>query len=220
MLGWQNLLFLVPLGLALAYLFAYSLSGWTFGEADVDVEAELDANVELDLDADAEVVAAKPDIDADSDVDNAHGILTQLTWLGVGRVPLSIVLMVLFLTFGLVGFATMQLLRDSLGTNGIWVALPTAAIVSFGLTSLVSQLIARYMPLNESSAESRSSYVGKRGTVVFTVSPTGGTITIRDSGGDLYQLPARCRQGTIAPGTEVILTNYTNGLFHVRPSGF
>ncbi len=220
LLGWWNLIFLVPLGLAMAYLFAYALSGWTFGEADIDVEAELevDADVEAEVDADADHPVARPDIDADSDVGQAHGLMAALTWLGVGRVPLSIVLMVLFLTFGLMGFATMQLLRDVLGSNGFFVALPVAIVLSFGLTSVVSRLIARYMPLNESSAEARASFVGRRGEVIFAVSPEGGTVVVRDAGGDLYQLPARS-DAPIAPGTAIVLTNYEDGTFTVRPSG-
>lgn len=221
LLGWNNLIFLVPLGLALAYLFAYALSGWTFGDMDVDFDADADVDVDADFDADADVEAeaeahaARPDIDADSDVGQSHGLLASLTWLGVGVVPLSIVLMVLMLTFGIVGFATNQLLRDLLGVNGVWVALPVAVLLSFGITSGVSQLIARYMPMNESSARPMGALVGSRGTVVFAVSPEGGTVSVRDAGGDRYQVAARSRE-FIAAGSEVVLVEYRNGLFNVR----
>ena len=225
LLGWNNLIFIVPLGLALAYLFAYALSGWTFGDADVDFDADADVDVEADLDADADVYAehethvARPDIDADSDVGHTHGLLNALTWLGVGVVPLSIVLMVLLLTFGLVGFATNQLLRDAMGMNGVWVALPLAVLFGFGITSGVSQLIARYMPMNESSARPMTALVGSRGTVVFAVSADGGTVSVRDPGGDRYQVAARSSQ-PIAAGSEVVLVDYRDGLFHVRTTDF
>ncbi|MEM1013547.1 MAG: hypothetical protein AAGI46_15165 [Planctomycetota bacterium] len=218
-------MFLVPLGLALAYLFAYSLSGWTFGDADVDADLDVDADVVLDLDADVDFDAdvgvdaavVKPDIDVDTDIgDTPSGILNSLTWVGVGKVPLSIVLMVLLLSFGVVGFATNQLLRDAMGVLAVAVSLPLAVVLALVVTATTSQLIARYMPLSESSAERRSSYVGRRGTVVFTVSPKTGTISVRDAGGDLYQLPARTRDGTIAPGTDVVLTDYQAGVFRVK----
>ncbi len=227
LLGWNNLVFLVPLGLALAYLFAYALSGWTFGDADVDVGADADVEVDVDVDADwdlnadadADHAVARPDIGADSDVGQAHGLLASLTWLGVGRVPLSIVLMVLCLTFGLVGFATNQLLRDSLGVNGFFVALPIAFVLAFAITSGVSQLIARYMPLNESSARPVAALVGSRATVVFAVSADSGTVTVSDAGGDRYQVAARSLK-PIAAGSEVVLVDYRDGSFLVKQLDF
>ena len=215
LLGWWNLVYLVPLGLALAYLFAYALSGWTFGEADVDVDAEADVDVEAEAEA-------RADINADGDVGHTPGgILAALTWLGVGRVPLSIVGMVLLLTFGLAGFAVNQLLRDALGATAVAVSLPAAIVSSLGLTAIVSRLIGRYLPLNESSALARRDLVGRRGTVVFAVTSEAGTVAVRDAGGDRYQVAARSGDGVIPAGTEVVLVSYDEGTrtFAVVPSG-
>ncbi len=91
--------------------------------------------------------------------------------------------------------------------------------MAFTLTSVVSRLIATYMPLNESSAEARASFVGRRGTVVYAVSPDGGTVVVRDAGGDRYQLPARA-DATIPAGTDVVLTTYDHGIFKVKATSF
>ena len=39
-LGWWNLIFMVPFALALMYLVLYTVSGITFGEADADADVE------------------------------------------------------------------------------------------------------------------------------------------------------------------------------------
>src|SRR5438309_3909871 len=113
-LGWWNLIFLVRFGLALAYLGVYTLSGWTFGDADVDADAHVDADVDVHIDAD---VGAHVDVDHDIDHDVDHdadhdtqaetpgsaqpsSILIALSWIGLGKVPVSILLMVLAMTWG------------------------------------------------------------------------------------------------------------------------
>src|SRR5688572_7655421 len=116
-LNWFNLIFVVPFALALAFLGLYTLSGWTFGDADADADAEVDgdAEVEAELEADADA-DADADTDADHDAEHDHdhdasragggsGWFAVLSWLGAGRVPLSIMLMILLLTWGAIGFA-------------------------------------------------------------------------------------------------------------------
>src|SRR6187397_2743296 len=106
--GWWNLVFVAPFFLALAYLGIYAASGVTFGEIDhdTDVNAELDHDFDHDADVDMD---ADTDVDADHDVEHdvdhdaddgesqsGSSLAGALTWLGIGRVPVSIVLTVLF----------------------------------------------------------------------------------------------------------------------------
>src|SRR5688500_2668567 len=98
---WWNLIFIVPFGLALLYLGVYAMSGFTFGEAEADFHADapdMDADAEIAVDADADADGADLHADAGSHVP-IH--IAAMSWLGIGRVPLSLVLMVLLMTWGL-----------------------------------------------------------------------------------------------------------------------
>src|SRR5207249_11936126 len=124
-LGWQNLIFVVPFGLAVIYLGIYTLSGWTFGDADADggidhdIDTDVDAHIDVDahVDVDHDVADADTDADADADHEADHDTeaeggggtsqpsiaLQALSWVGIGKVPASIVLMVLALSWGFIG---------------------------------------------------------------------------------------------------------------------
>ena len=229
LLAWWNLIYMVPFALALTYLFAYAGSGWTFGEFDADAEADVDADADLHADVEFHADAAahgggRAGIDADSEAaGEPQGLLHLLSWLGVGRVPLSIILMVLLLTWGVVGFGTNQALRGAMGTL-VWLAsIPLAAVVSLALTAAVSNALARLLPVAEGGALRRQQLVGRRGTVIFAVTEESGLVGVRDDDGDRYQLAARILPGgeAVPPGEEIVLVRYEpdRSLFLVRASG-
>src|SRR5439155_16281452 len=167
LLAWWNLIFVVPFGLALVYLALYTLSGVTFGEADADShfdtdgDADVDAHADLDTDVDAhaEVDAdAHADADADSHADadaDAEGHvplhIAALAFLGVGRVPLSVLLMVMLMAWGATGFIVNQIVgpRFGAGPRPAILSIPAAALVSLALTRLLVRAIDRWLPLNE-----------------------------------------------------------------------
>src|SRR5829696_983280 len=125
LLEWYNLIFLLPLFLALFYVGIYAISGLTFGETDMDASGDVDPEAHIELDGHAAGPAemhhdldhdlnADADADADADVHtdadtDAHGageghdaavapgsvLATVLSLLGVGKVPLSILLTML-----------------------------------------------------------------------------------------------------------------------------
>ena len=218
LLGWWNLIFIVPLGLALAYLFAYTLSGWTFGEfdfeADADVDVEADVDLEADADVDAEHDGPRFAVDADSEASGSDPrpgsvFMHVLSMLGVGRVPLSVILMVLLLAFGTIGFVGNQILRETLGASGVFVSLPIATLVALAVTAGVSRGLAAVIPV-DTKVVHRRDLVGRRAQVIFRVDEEGGTIVLRDESGDRHQFAARVRPGVapVPPGEEVVLVRY------------
>src|SRR5690349_9527724 len=125
-LAWWNLIFILPFGLALLYLILYAASGLTFGETDSEVE-----------------------IDHDVDAGEASPARAALQWLGVGRVPLSILLMVLLLAWGTSGFLANQILRGSVAeTYLVLASVPIALAVSLLITRILVRAIQRFVPLD------------------------------------------------------------------------
>ncbi|MBA3272861.1 MAG: DUF1449 family protein [Chthoniobacterales bacterium] len=274
-LGWWNLIYVVPFGLALLYLGLYTLTGMHFGDADADgdmdadahgefeahgdveAHADVDADADADLDADADVDAdadldAHADVDADSDVDadghaevsaashgashgDAHShaessqqsstplFMSMLTLIGVGRAPLGLVLMILLMTWGFIGFATNNAVRPVMPRD--WMvalaSLPIAAIGSMALTGGMARMVARFMPTSETSARKRSELCGNVGEALYEISDTFGMVVVRDSQHNRFQVPCRVGQGreAIAKGAQVLLVKYDEAdeSFIVRP---
>lgn len=224
LLGWWNLIFILPFSLALLYLGVYTLSGVTFGDpgadADLDGDAHLDPDAEVHVDADADAdMDAEADADHDADAESAHGGggAALLAWLGVGRAPVSVIAMVFFLTWGVAGFAVNQILRPSWRGSPqsiAGVSIPLAAIISLALTRIVVALMARYLPMNETTARRRHELLGSIGEAMFPIDERFGMASVREAGGDLFQVPCRLEAtraglGHIPKGARVLLTGYS-----------
>jgi hypothetical protein len=70
LLGWWNLIFVIPFLVALTYLGIYTASGLTFGDADADADADADEDDGGDID-DGGDANADQDNDADDGGDDA-----------------------------------------------------------------------------------------------------------------------------------------------------
>jgi membrane protein implicated in regulation of membrane protease activity len=237
LLAWWNLVFLVPLGLALVYLGIYTISGVTFGEgdADVDHDADLDADVDahghvevegdadVDADADSDVEAeaeaeADGDHDVDQDADHGSGggrssFAEALAWLGAGQVPLSTLLMVLLMFWGFIGFTANQFGREWAGIRGAPVALlsiPLALIGSAVATRSVARLVHRLLPNVRTDVRRRSALLGEVGDALFPIDERFGMAAVRDDRGNLYQVRCRIDSGhaAVGKGEKVLLVGY------------
>ena len=116
--------------------------------------------------------AAHLDIDADG------GDL--LGWLGVGRVPLLMVLVVFLAAFGLAGLALQQLVASLLGAPvSPWLASAGAVAAALPLTGLGARALARIMPQDETTAVGLDELVGKRGTITIGIARRGSPAKAR-----------------------------------------
>ena len=226
LLSWWNLVFLLPFGLAAVYLGVYALTGVTFGDADADADHDFDTDadhdighdlghdvdhdVDHDFDADAD---ADVDADADADAAPAHAAhdhvaagghassvpMAVLTWFGVGRVPLSILFMVLFFAWGAIGFMINNSLKQKMGETWQVAAysIPAAAFGSLLITRLVGKLIIRYIPLNETYAGRRHDLLGAVGEAIFDIDDKFGMASVRDERGNLYHVPCKLAGGAV-----------------------
>src|SRR4051812_45155957 len=247
-LEWYNLIFILPLFLALLYVGIYAISGLTFGDADVDAsgaDVDADAHIELhghveapshiesdahfDADADADADAhlgadADADVDADVDADahvEGHGadevapgsvLASALSLLGVGRVPLSIVLMVLMLIWGTIGFFANMLAWEKYQNESIVLAIsiPLAFIASVLGTRLITAAMARWLPTHETYIQRRHELLGAIGEAILPIDSTFGMVAVRDVYGDLFHVGCRLHpnQPSLEKGSKVKLIAY------------
>jgi hypothetical protein len=211
-------------------------------DADADADGDLDADADMDADADAE---ADTEADADNDaaasaVTHAHavhagdghgaggageGSFTSdlLSFLGLGKIPVSLALMILLLWWGMVGF----MLNTLFFQWGVapWLigfaTLPLTAVIAGGLTGGCAAILGKLFPGADSRAQRREDLVGRSGEAIFDIDGTFGMASVRNATGDLIQVACQTRDGEsrIPKGSRVVLFNYDRekGVFHVAP---
>lgn len=195
-----NLPFVIALGCCLLCALLQLVGG--FGESDSDLDgADLDGP---DLDG----------ADLDGAEDGALGWLPDgtLAALGIGRVPLTFVLLALFGSFGLIGLVANTLVLSLLGRypgGALVLVLLGSLVLGLLLTSRLSGLFARLAP-DTSTAVSFEQLVGRVGVVVSpTISQTYGRVLVRDSFGSTHTVFAVSEiEPPIAEQSEVALLAY------------
>lgn len=126
-------------------------------------------------------------------------------WLNIGKVPISIIGMLLLVTFGMVGV----LLSGSLPLVPNWAYAAVAAPTALVVTKYVGNGIARLVPREESYAVKRSDLIGLRGVVTLGPLDDGdpGNVRVRDKHGELHVVRARPADpgSVIQKGEEVVV---------------
>ncbi len=212
-LAWWNLVFLLPLALGVLLLIASGVTGAMESGGDA---GHADAG---HADGDAGDGDASHDMEGDG-----HELGDFLHTLGVGIVPLSLLMPGFLMSFGIFGITANRLLTvEASSGSRFWLALLIATLFGFVGMALLGAAFRKFLPPSERAIGNRD-LLGKSGKVIFTVSNTEGTIQARDKSGTLHQLPARVRdgQGEITSGREVLLVGYDSehGCFIVEESPF
>lgn len=243
LIAWYNLPFtlMLGIGLLLAGLQVLGLSNDGDADADADVDADVDADLDADADADVDVdtdadadadtgislhhdldldhnIEHGTDHDVDHDVDHevSRDSLSGFSWLafiGIGKAPLMVVLLIVLLTTGLLGWFLNGL---AIGLLGFFPGLLLLAtfVVSLGAGSLVTSRVARFigraLPPVSTTATRAEALVGRSGTVISPfVDNRYGMVHLRDDGGTLISLFAITEdEQPIARGESVLLLSY------------
>jgi membrane protein implicated in regulation of membrane protease activity len=224
-LEWQNLIFLLPLGVAVIYVLLMSV-GLSIGDHDVDVahDVHLDAAHDVHLDAGHDV-HAEAGHDAEHEAHAGHDghahhlslLGSVLSLLGIGKVPISVILISFFSLWGGVGLA----LNGLFGADAIVKTLAFTALAAVGGTRLLAEGLGRLMPREESYHTPKEDLVGQVGEVLYEVTPSSGTVRLRDPTGNLLDLDCRSwNDERIPSGTRVDLVEYdpATDVFFVRAS--
>jgi membrane protein implicated in regulation of membrane protease activity len=200
LVSWYNLPFTAALAGCLLLAAIQLASGFGDSDADVDVDADVDADADVDVDAHPVGLA-----------EAAHGGAGLLAALGIGRVPLLIVLMALLGSLGATGLLVNSVLSAADGDPGA-LFLPVligALLLALPLTRLLSGALARLTP-RSSTAVSFDQLVGRAGVVVSaSISPSYGRVSVRDAHGTLHTVFAVLERGEPLPErSEVALLAY------------
>ena len=197
LLQWWNLIFVLPFIGALFYVLLLCT-----GSLSADHDAEL--NVDIDHDA---------DLDHDAGLADGHefgaGMLAHaLSVLGIGRVPLSIIVISFCFIWGFTGFASNSLLKAVLPSLlFVWVSLAVALAAAVILTGSLARLMARIMPVTESYAVSLEQLIGRWGEAATRIDESFGQAIVHDDAGMLHTVQCLVRSGEhpIPKGSRVIL---------------
>ena len=203
LLAWWNLIFLLPgtVGTMLVLLSALGLGHDPDMHTDLAGDAHAEIGAGHDVDAHHEAGAGAGDHGVDSLVGDA------LSLLGVGRVPLMVLLPMLCLFFGFFGFGVNQTLSALLPVEGfVPISLGSALLGSFFLTGGLARIIARILPKEESYATSYRALAGQTGKVVLLLSPTEGYAQVRDRYGNFQEVRCQSLEGTpLRKGQPIII---------------
>lgn len=200
LLATHNIPFLLALGSAFIFALLQIVSAGSDTAADPDTDADVDADADTDVDA-------HPHIDTDGSIMGA-----MLGILGLGRVPLTFILMAFLGSFGAVGLIGNALLVNARGRYPDPAFLPMLLVstaLALLITNRVSHLLGRLVP-NTSTAIRIEQLVGRVGLVVSpSVSPTYGRVQVRDPFGSLHTVYAVIAEGDPLPDqSEVALLAY------------
>ncbi|MBN1488625.1 MAG: DUF1449 family protein [Phycisphaerae bacterium] len=203
--AWYNAVFA---GCFAVGLFFTALQVLGLGQTDTDVD------VDTDVDADADV---DTDTDADTDIHHGHADSVGATqavaqFFGLGRVPISAILMTLFYTVGITGWMAAAILAPRYASERslFLTSLAIALVVGLVIMRLVTGLLAKYMPAVLTSALREPQLVGLTGEAKLPINERFGRVMIKDQYGTLHTVNCKVPPGVepIAKGARIVLTKY------------
>ncbi|HEV2080250.1 MAG TPA: YqiJ family protein [Allosphingosinicella sp.] len=156
-------------------------------------------------------------VDLDAGVD-VNGDFDMLAWLGVGKVPLLILIVVLLGLFGLSGIILQQIAAAVAGGPlSAWLAAPAALIAALPLTGGAARALARVLPQDETTAVSLESLIGKRATVTVGTARRGSPAQarVRDVHGQSHYVmvePSADHQ-SVSAGQTMLLVRREDSVF-------
>lgn len=218
-LQWWNLAFELPFLTALLYTILMSAGVGNSGEAEHDVGVDhdvgIDNDVDHDLDHGIEQITAH-----DHELVPTHPqggeLVRALSFLGFGRIPLSLVLTTFLYIFGFAGWAGNMVLAGTVLPPEIyfWVSMFLAMTSSVFLTRTFAIRLSKLLPKYESfGITSLEDLVGYTGEVTNQITATFGTANVHDNIGNLHEVICRVPPGEkpIPFGSHVLLTGYDPG---------
>lgn len=157
-----------------------------------------------------------PDI-GDVDGPEVAGIDKALSFVGFGRVP-SLVVVILFLAaFGSFGVVMQMVLTDHLAPLSPWLATLISLPVGIFATRYLSKGVARILPSDETSAVSSESLIGRVAYITYGDATSTGSAAARttDHLGNTHDIyvKASSSEELFQKGDEILLVSKIEGFY-------
>lgn len=167
----------------------------------------------------AQLVGLGGDADVDADM---H--LNPLSWLGVGQLPLLMLLVVFLAVFGVAGLILQQAVSDWTGAPlDAWVAVPAVVVAALPITGLAARGLARILPRDHTTAVPLDVLVGTTAQVVTGRATLGSPARARaeDHHGQAHYVMVEPNDGsqTFEEGERVLLVRREGETFRAVSRG-
>ncbi len=191
-----NLAYWIFLGVGVFLFLLVIVSG---GGEDQDIDMDVDADVDIDADIDGDV-DVDIDADADSDVDTNlnSSLFSALSWLGIGKAPLLILLAIDFSAWGVIGWFLNVIIGEISGKipSGFlgFAIFFISLIISLGLGKLLSYPLGKIFAQHTEDI-SGDRLVGCIGTVIskelpYLIAGKIAQVDVVDNAGNLVSIEA------------------------------
>ncbi len=187
---------------------------------DLDADADHDLHAEVDHDAEASgdvvhdaTLATAHDAEPGHGTDEAHSpgwMQWALALPGADRAPLMLVLVVLSLSFGIIGLVSNHLLGQLLPPLVyVWLSMALAMGGGLAISRTFARTFARVLPRMETYALQRCDCVGQTGTITGTLSDGGAYAQVYDPNHNLLEVHVHGSPGTkFELGSKILFLDY------------
>ena len=159
---------------------------------------------------------------AHAPAESMHIVSRLFSILGIGKVPLMLVLSIFCLIWGATGVAGNQIFALALRAPAlyVWPSMICAFLISYASTSALSQLISRMMPQLETYGTEEELLVGRIARAAYELGPRPGSAFLLDDQQNRIQVRCQTHDGSVIPGgAELLLLEYdpSSRIFTVAP---
>ena len=173
---------------------------------DLDIEGDADIDFGTDVDVDVEM---------DADGTFAHDLgIKLLGWMGVGKIPLSVLSTLFLFIFGGAGLGLGYFLHDAfglpfVGSLGGWVWVGVCFLCSLRVSGIMASGVNKLLPKDSTTSEDGSQKIMRTAVASTDINEHGGQIKID---GAFYFALSGGEEKNIRQGARVIIVSYDNRL--------
>lgn len=205
----KNVPFLVAYGFLIVFGLLLTIGGMLDHGHDHDAGVDADGHPHI-----------HGDIDGDGDIDFLD---SALGWLGIGKAPISMLLLIFCWAFGSAGFIVQWIAFKATGSlQSPGLASAIAIVPAIVLHCLLAVVVAKFTNRDDSTAVHSDSFIGKTATIVIGQTTRGKPTQakLKDQHGQTHYLmvePHR-EEDSLQAGEEVVVVARNGSLFEVMPN--